>query len=170
MKVTQGTDKAIVNWNGFSIGQNNSVEFVQPSSSSAILNRVTGKTTSTIAGSLTANGQVYLINPNGIAITSSGTVKVGGGFVASTLDISDDDFLDGNLSFSGDGSSAGVTNEVIISIGRGGYAALMGGTVKNDGLIAVPLGSHRARLWRAGYSGFVWRRLPAGLCAYRRRC
>ena len=141
MTVTQDTNKAIVNWNAFSIGQNNSVEFVQPDSSSAILNRVTGTTTSSIAGSLSANGQVYLINPNGIAITSTGTVKVGGGFVASTLDISDDDFLNGNMNFNGDGASAGVTNDGIITIGRGGYAALMGGTVKNDGLIAVPIGS-----------------------------
>ncbi|WP_321447213.1 MBG domain-containing protein [uncultured Cohaesibacter sp.] len=141
MTVTQGTNKAIVNWNSFSIGQGNSVTFVQPSSSSAILNRVTGNTPSSIAGSLNANGQVYLINPNGVAITSSGAVKVGGGFVASTLNIKDEDFLSGNLSFEGDGSSAPVSNDGVISIGRGGYAALMGGTVSNDGLIAVPLGT-----------------------------
>nr|WP_321457403.1 MBG domain-containing protein [uncultured Cohaesibacter sp.] len=140
MTVTQGSDKAIVNWNSFSIGQNSSVQFVQPSKTSAILNRVTGATGSSIAGSLTANGQVYLINPNGIAITSTGTVNVGGGFVASTLDIVDEDFLSDNLTFSGSGSSAGVSNDGVITIGRGGYAALMGGTVKNDGLIAVPMG------------------------------
>ncbi|MCO6179820.1 S-layer family protein [Ciceribacter sp. RN22] len=140
MTVTQSSDQAIVNWNGFSIGQGYTVNFVQPDSSSAILNRVTGSTTSTIAGSLTANGQVYLINPNGIAITSTGSVKVGGGFVASTLDISDEDFLNGNLKFQGDGASAGVSNEGVITIGRGGYAALLGGTVKNSGTIAVPVG------------------------------
>ncbi|WP_205910480.1 GLUG motif-containing protein, partial [Rhizobium sp. FY34] len=140
MTVTQGSDKAIVNWNGFSVGNGNSVNFVQPSSSSAILNRVTGDTSSTIAGSLTANGQVYLINPNGIAITPTGTVKVGGGFVASTLDISNEDFLKGQYNFNGNGASSGVSNEGIITVGRGGYAALIGGTVKNDGLIAVPMG------------------------------
>ena len=140
MTVTQGSDRAIVNWNSFSIGEGNAVNFVQPGTSSAILNRVTGSTTSTIAGSLTGNGQVFLINPNGIGITATGTVKVGGGFVGSTLDIADSDFLSGNLAFSGSGASAGVSNKGVISIGRGGYAALVGGTVRNDGLVAVPLG------------------------------
>lgn len=140
MTVTQGSTRAIVNWNGFSIGQGNSVTFVQPDSSSVILNRVTGNTTSTIAGALTGNGQVYLVNPNGIAITSTGSVKVGGGFVASTLDISNEDFLKGRYRFSGDGSSAGVSNAGVVAVGRGGYAALIGGTVRNDGLIAVPMG------------------------------
>ncbi|TBW38284.1 filamentous hemagglutinin N-terminal domain-containing protein [Siculibacillus lacustris] len=140
LTVRQGSDRAIVNWNGFSIGQGNTVDFIQPGASSAILNRVTGSTTSTIAGSLTANGQVYLINPNGIAITSTGTVKVGGGFVASTLDIANTDFLKGKYDFAGDGASAGVGNAGVITVGRGGYAALIGGTVRNDGLIAVPLG------------------------------
>jgi filamentous hemagglutinin family protein len=140
MTVTQGSDKAIVNWQSFSVGQNNSVTFVQPGSSSVILNRVTGAATSTLAGAIHANGQVYLINPNGIAITPTGTVNVGGGFVASTLDMSDEDFLSGKALFEGDGSSASVTNDGVITIGRGGYAALMGGTVKNNGLISVPLG------------------------------
>ncbi|WP_264651191.1 MBG domain-containing protein [Candidatus Symbiopectobacterium sp. NZEC151] len=140
MTVTQQSNTAIVNWNSFSVGQGQSVNFIQPSSSSAILNRVTGATRSSIAGAVTGNGQVYLINPNGIAITSSGSVKVGGGFVASTLDIKDEDFLKGKRQFTGNGNSAEVSNAGIISVGRGGYAALMGGSVKNDGLINVPVG------------------------------
>nr|WP_321460173.1 GLUG motif-containing protein [uncultured Cohaesibacter sp.] len=140
MTITQASQQAIVNWNSFSIGAGNSVTFVQPDRSSAILNRVTGSTGTSIAGSLSANGQVYLVNPNGIAITSSGTVKVGGGFVASTLGITDEDFLDGSLTFNGDGASASVSNEGVITVGRGGYAALMGGSVSNDGLVSVPLG------------------------------
>ena len=95
--MTQTSPRAIVNWGSFSIGQGNGVTFDQPNASSAILNRVTGSTTSTIAGQLQANGQVYLVNPNGIAITPTGAVRVGGGFVASTLGISDSDFNAGNL-------------------------------------------------------------------------
>ncbi len=140
MTVTQGSGQAIVNWDSFSIGAGASVNFVQPDANAAILNRVTGGTSTSIAGSLSANGQVYLVNPNGIAITPTGTVKVGGGFVASTLDIDDRDFLEGNLAFHGNGASAGVRNEGVITVGRGGYAALLGGTVRNDGLIAVPMG------------------------------
>jgi len=92
LSVVQSSQRAIVNWQSFSVGQNQSVNFIQPGASSAILNRVTGSTASTIAGQITGNGQVFLINPNGIAITSTGSVQVGGGFVASTLDIQNDDF------------------------------------------------------------------------------
>ncbi len=140
LNITQSSQNAIVNWQGFSIGGNSTVDIAQPDSSAALLNRVTGGAASTIAGRLNANGQVLLINPNGIAITKSGVVDVGGGFVASTLGISDEDFKSGKLSFSGNGHSAAVTNQGVISVGRGGYAALLGGSVNNAGLIAVPLG------------------------------
>jgi filamentous hemagglutinin family protein len=140
MTISQGSDRAIVNWQGFSIGEGNTVNIHQPGVTSAILNRVTGSTSSTIAGALNANGQVLLINPNGIAITSTGAVSVGGGFVGSTLDILDEDFLKGDLTFKGKGASASITNEGVITVGSGGYAALLGGSVRNDGRIAVPLG------------------------------
>jgi filamentous hemagglutinin family protein len=138
--IDQTSQSAIVNWQSFSIGANGTVNIVQPNASSALLNRVTGNAASILAGHLDANGQVFLINPNGIAITKSGVVDVGGGFVASTLGISDDDFKSGKLSFTGTGSSAGVTNQGVVTVGRGGYAALLGGRVNNAGLIAVPLG------------------------------
>src|SRR5665213_4296057 len=89
LNITQTSQSAIVNWQSFSIGQGSAVNIQQPNSAAAMLGRVTGNTPSSIAGSLTANGQVYLVNPNGIAITSTGVVNAGGGFVASTLGISD---------------------------------------------------------------------------------
>ena len=140
LTINQSSQNAIINWNSFSIGVSNTVTFNQPSSSSAILNRVTGNTPSTIAGMLRANGQVYLVNPNGIAITSSGTVNVGGGFVASTLGIGNDDFMGGRRNFTGTGNSAPVSNAGKINVGSGGFAALLGGTVSNEGRINVPLG------------------------------
>ena len=140
LAITQSSQSAVVNWQSFSIGQGYSVNIVQPNASSALLNRVTGNTPSSIAGSLTANGQVYLVNPNGIAITPTGAVNVGGGFVASTLGISDADFMSGKRGFTGNGASAGVSNAGTITVGRGGYAALIGGTVTNSGNIYVPLG------------------------------
>ncbi len=140
LNITQTSQSAVVNWQSFSIGQGSAVNIQQPNSTSAMLNRVTGNTPSTIGGSLTANGQVYLINPNGIAITPSGVVNTGGGFVASTLGISDVDFLSGKRTFTGNGASAAVSNAGIIRVGRGGYAALLGGTVSNTGKIFVPLG------------------------------
>ncbi|WP_184253945.1 MBG domain-containing protein [Rhodopseudomonas rhenobacensis] len=140
LTINQTSAVAVANWTSFSVGQPNSVTFNQPASTSAILNRVTGETPSTIAGSLRANGQVYLVNPNGIAITPTGTVDVGGGFVASTLDISDSDFMAGRRVFTGNGSSAAVDNAGAITVGRDGFVALLGGTVSNSGTIKVPLG------------------------------
>ena len=140
LSVTQNSPRAIVNWDSFSIGQGNGVSFAQPGASSAILNRVTGATTSTIAGQLQANGQVYLVNPNGIAITRTGAVRVGGGFVASTLGIADKDFNSGSLNFVGNGASAGVVNAGSIEAAPGGFVSLIGGTVANSGVVSVPLG------------------------------
>ncbi|AUH66540.1 two-partner secretion domain-containing protein [Paracoccus zhejiangensis] len=140
MQIQQGSDRAVVNWNSFSIGSGGAVNIRQPGTSSAILNRVTGDTTSQIHGSLTANGQVHIVNPNGILIGRNGQVRTGGGFVASTLDVSDDDFNRGRFSYRGNGASKGVTNLGSITVGSGGYAALIGGRVNNAGTIVAPLG------------------------------
>lgn len=140
MLINQGSDRAVVNWNSFSIGAGASVDIRQPGRDSAILNRVTGSATSNIHGSLTATGQVFVVNPNGIVIGADGRIQTGGGFVASTLDISNRDFNEGRLIFRGDGSSAGVSNAGTIRVERGGYAALIGGRVSNSGTINVPLG------------------------------
>lgn len=139
MAIQQSSNSAIVAWKGFSIGTASSVDIRQPSASSAILNRVTGADPSNIAGRLTANGRVYLVNPNGIAISPTGSVRAGA-FVASTLDIADDDFLAGRREFAAGGHAAQVTNQGTIEIGRGGYAALLGGKVDNSGTISVPVG------------------------------
>ncbi|MDW3224269.1 MAG: filamentous hemagglutinin N-terminal domain-containing protein [Paracoccaceae bacterium] len=139
MTIRQGSDSAIVNWNSFSVGAGAHVDIRQPNSSSTILNRVSGATTSEIHGRLTANGQVHLVNPNGILIGPNGSVSAGS-FVASSLSIADDDFLAGRFRYNGDGNSATVENQGRVSIGRGGYAALLGGRIKNSGTITVPMG------------------------------
>jgi filamentous hemagglutinin family protein len=139
MTITQGSDRAVVNWDSFSIGAGAHVDIRQPSSNAAMLNRVTGSTTSEIHGRLTANGQVHLVNPNGIFIGPTGTVDAGS-FAASTLGISDGDFNAGRLQYRGTGSSATVENAGRVSIGRGGYAALLGGKVRNSGIVTVPFG------------------------------
>ncbi|MBS0248679.1 MAG: filamentous hemagglutinin N-terminal domain-containing protein, partial [Proteobacteria bacterium] len=139
LNVNQTSNRAIVNWRGFSVGSGATVNFNQPGASSATLNRVTGSTPSSIAGTINAPGTVLLVNPNGIAITKSGVVNVGS-FAASTLDIKDSDFMSGKYTFSGNGSSAGVVNAGRINVSDGGFAALLGGQVANDGVIAARLG------------------------------
>ncbi|MGA2293162.1 filamentous hemagglutinin N-terminal domain-containing protein [Bradyrhizobium sp.] len=170
LTITQNSSKAIIEWSGFSVGQGGSVNFIQPNTSSAILNRVTGSTSSTIAGAITGNGQVFLVNPNGIAITSTGTVQVGGGFIASTLDIGNADFNSGNLSFVGKGASASISNAGTISSAPHGFVGLIGGTVSNSGTISVPLGrvglgsGEQATLDPTG-DGFLQVAVPTGAVA-----
>ena len=139
LNINQSTNQAIINWNSFSVGRGDTVNFNQPGTSSATLNRVTGTTPSWIAGTINAPGTVLLVNPNGIAITKSGTVNTGS-FVGSTLDIKDADFLAGRYKFSGNGASAGVINNGHINVSDGGFAALLGGQVSNNGVIAARLG------------------------------
>ena len=136
--INQLSNIAIINWQTFSIGVGELTKFVQPCSSSAALNRVLGGQTSVIDGTLSANGQVYLINGNGIVVGPGGVVNTNS-FVASTRDIADSDFLSGNLHFTG-GSSAGVQNLGTINA-LGGDVYLIGKTVDNQGMINAANGT-----------------------------
>ena len=139
LDINQSSNRAILDWHSFSIGQGGTVNFNQPSAASATLNRVTGNTPSSIAGTINAPGTVLLVNPNGIAITKDGVINTGS-FAASTLDIKNSDFMSGNYKFTGNGNSAAVTNAGRINVSDGGFAALLGGQVANDGTITARLG------------------------------
>jgi filamentous hemagglutinin family protein len=132
VQINQASNTAIINWQTFSIGSGELTKFVQPSSSSATLNRVLGGQTSIIDGTLSANGQIYLLNGNGIVVGPGGVINTAG-FTGSTRDISDPDFLSGNLHFTGSGK-AGVKNYGTINA-LGGDVVLIGKTVDNAGTI-----------------------------------
>ena len=104
LTINQTTNKGIINWGTFNIGSAASVRFNQPSATSSTLNRVVGSGLSQIAGTLSANGQVILINPNGVIFNKGSRVDVGG-IVASTLNMSDDNYLNDNYVFSRDGAT-----------------------------------------------------------------
>jgi filamentous hemagglutinin family protein len=136
--INQLSNTAVINWNSFSINSGELTTFVQPSASSAVLNRVTGGGLSTINGTLNANGQVFLINGNGILVGRSGLVNTAG-FTASTLNISDSDFAKNNLKFSGP-SAASVQNYGTINAASGNIY-LIGQTVDNEGAINAANGT-----------------------------
>lgn len=138
LTIHQGTDLLIMGWHSFSIGQGETTRFVQPSSSSMALNRVTGGTRSMIEGRLEANGGVILINPAGITVTKSGVVNVNT-FIGSTHDITDDEFLKGGaLNFKGT-SDASVENLGTIHAETGDIA-LIARTVRNEGTLSARKG------------------------------
>lgn len=139
--INQSSDKAIINWRGFSIGPQETTQFVQPSSSSISLNRVTGNNNpSQIEGALRANGQVWLINPSGIMFHKGSQVNVAG-IVASTANIQDADFMAGNYHFiQSPDHNVGIVNEGNITVQDRGLVALVAPAVSNSGTITAHMG------------------------------
>jgi filamentous hemagglutinin family protein len=139
--VVQKSKSAIVNWQNFSIGAGASVTFQQPDAASIALNRVTGSGISAIDGNLLANGQVWLVNANGILFGQGSRIDVGG-LIATTSDIRDQDFLTGHYAFgtpSGNPDAA-VINHGSIKAATGGSAVLSAAHVVNEGLIEARMG------------------------------
>eukprot|EP01133_Synstelium_polycarpum_P019994 gene19994-23960_t len=136
--IHQGSQNAVINWANFNIGKGESVQFQQPNSNAVALNRVLGSDGTTILGNLSANGKVFIVNPNGVLFGQGASVNTAG-LVASTLDISNGDFMAGKYQFSGNGTGK-VLNQGTISA-PGGYVALLGANVSNEGTIQARLGS-----------------------------
>jgi filamentous hemagglutinin len=148
MTVNQATKNMVINWGTFNIGSAASVHFDQQlGATSAVLNRVNAAGgLSQIMGKLSANGQVYLINPNGILFGSGSTVNVNS-LIASTLDIKDDVFNKGYLSIlNGDAAFSGATGLIQVEKGAtltsasGGKIMMFAPNIENNGLINTPDG------------------------------
>lgn len=137
--INQSSQKASINWTTFSIAASETVNFNQPNKNSITLNRVVGNEKSVIDGALNANGQVWILNSNGVLFNSSAKINTSG-LVATTKALSDEDFQKGSYSFKGD-SSASVINLGEITINNGGYAALLANTVQNEGTIKAIQGT-----------------------------
>ena len=128
------TPGAIINWRGFSIAASEITRFLQQSASSAVLNRVTGVDPSVILGALQSNGRVFLLNPNGIAFGAGAQINTAG-LVASTLALSDADFLGGRYRFTEVPGAGGITNQGSITTPTGGSVYLIAPSIENSGII-----------------------------------
>ncbi|MEX4166973.1 filamentous hemagglutinin N-terminal domain-containing protein [Haemophilus influenzae] len=133
---------AIINWKQFNINQNEMVQFLQENNNSAVFNRVTSNQISQLKGILDSNGQVFLINPNGITIGKDAIINTNG-FTASTLDISNENIKAHNFTLeqTKDKALAEIVNHGLITVGKDGSVNLIGGKVKNEGVISVNGGS-----------------------------
>ena len=141
--IQQASQNLSLNWQSFNIAPQETVNFVQPSASAIAVNRIFDTSGTKILGQLNANGQVVLINPNGILFGQGAQVNVGG-LVASTLDFNDASLNGNTRTFSGSGSGSVVNQGTINATGSGGtggYVALLGNTVSNQGTITAPLGA-----------------------------
>ncbi|WP_217433162.1 two-partner secretion domain-containing protein, partial [Rugamonas aquatica] len=133
------TPNTIINWQSFSLASDEMARFIQQSADSKVLNRITGQDPTRILGSLQSNGKVFLINPNGVIFGAGSRVDVNG-LVASSLAISNADFLAGKNNFSGSATAGKVSNAGAITTPSGGQIFLVAPAVENSGVISSPNG------------------------------
>lgn len=133
------TPGAIINWQSFSINSGEITRFIQQSGDSAVLNRIVGQDPSQILGALQSNGRVFLINPNGILFGQGAQVDVNG-LVASTLNISNEDFLAGRMNFKAGDKAGKLQNQGAITTPSGGQVYLIAPNIENSGIITSPRG------------------------------
>lgn len=140
--VNQSSQNAVINWHTFNIGNGERTQFIQPNASSVILNRVTGGLgPSEILGTLDANGRVFVINRDGFLFGPNSVVNTAG-FLATTHDIKNEDFMAGRFNFNIPGrNDASIVNLGTITAANGGFAALVAPGVRNSGTITANLGT-----------------------------
>lgn len=138
--INQASQRLAIDWTSLSTQANEALVFSQPNAQAIALNRITGSSPSELLGSLTANGQVFILNPNGVLFGAGSQVNVGG-LVASTLSMSNADFMAGNHVFSNSGASGSVVNQGTLSAAPGGYLALLAPDVRNEGVMTASLGT-----------------------------
>ena len=139
--IRQSSSRAVIDWQSFNVGQGGAVHFIQPNQTAATLNRVTGGGVSQILGQITAPGQVFITNSNGVFFGKTASVDVGS-LVASSFDIGTDDFMKGNLQFKSEkGMEGGVVNSGELKAKEKGFIALLAPEVRNEGAIFAKKGS-----------------------------
>jgi trimeric autotransporter adhesin len=140
MTVNQTSNRAVIDWTSFNVGSQSKVQFNQPSSSAVVLNNILGNNASQIYGQISANGQVFLSNANGVYFSPTAQVNVGG-LVATTGTISADEFMAGKASFNRAGVTGSVVNEGQLTSTAGGYIALLAPEVRNQGVVVAQAGT-----------------------------
>jgi len=130
---------AIINWNTFSIGASETTRFNQVSAGSSVLNRVIANDPSVLLGTLSSNGRVWLVNPAGIMVGQGARIDVAG-FIASTLNVRNEDFLAGRLNFGATPNAGKIENHGQIATPSGGSIYLIAPAIENHGVINAPNG------------------------------
>ena len=139
--INQASQRMAIDWQSYNLNSNEHVHYIQPNPSSISLNRILSNQGSRILGQIDANGQVILVNPNGVFFGPNASINVGG-LIASSLDIKPTDFMNGSYIFNEVlGADGMVLNSGVINAATGGSVAMLGKKVKNEGLIVANLGT-----------------------------
>ncbi|MEW6550784.1 MAG: MBG domain-containing protein [Campylobacterota bacterium] len=138
ININQSSQKASINWQNFSIARNETVNFNQPNVNSITLNRVIGNEKSVIDGALNANGQVWILNSNGVLFGKNASINTSG-ILATTAQLSDADFNAGNYNFK-NSTSASIINQGAITVVNTGSVVLASNEVRNSGTIKAVKG------------------------------
>lgn len=140
LNILQSSQRAVIDWQTFNVGSAAQVNFNQPSRSSVTLNRVLDNNPSQIFGRITAPGQVYLVNPSGAYFAPSASVEVGS-LIATTHNLSNEDFMTGRNTLVRHGASGSIVNEGQLRANLGGYIALLAPEVRNNGVVIAQVGT-----------------------------
>lgn len=136
MNITTNVQRSLQDFSSFNVGRNNAVNIAQPTSASAFLARVTGNGASTVAGTVSGNGQFWLANPNGVLITPTGSIINFAGVVATTnrytntalnsyVSGADTHFIQNDI------ANTRITNNGVVRVADQGFVVLTGGRVEN---------------------------------------
>jgi len=138
--IDQSSNRLVIDWQSFDVGSNERVEFNQPGTDAIALNRITNGAPSTIAGQISANGRIFLINRDGVVFTSSANIDINSLLVTAT-DIADANFMADNFDFDQHGAlDAAIINEGVINAATAGLIAFVAPNVENSGLLRANLG------------------------------
>ncbi len=139
--INQATQNVAIDWQSYNVKQNELVQYLQPNAAASALNKIFDQNPSQIFGTIKANGQVILVNPNGVFFSPTARVSVGS-LIASGIDIKTNDFMQGKLNFDagGAGGDGVVVNQGLIEAATGGSVNLIGKAVSNEGLILAHAG------------------------------
>ncbi|WP_386339573.1 filamentous hemagglutinin N-terminal domain-containing protein [Xanthomonas citri pv. citri] len=138
--VDQTSSRMALTWSAFDIGSAATMTFNQPTTTSVVLNLVQGGNPTQIFGNLTANGQVFLLNSNGVLLGSTANINVDG-LVVSTLGTSVSQFMNGNYVFDAGGNTVALVSNSGTINAAAGSATLIGGRVANSGTITATAGN-----------------------------
>ena len=140
-RIDQSSSRLAVEWDSFNVATNESVQFNQPDAGSVALNSILDHNPSQIFGAINANGQVFLVNPNGMVFGASARLNVAG-LLATTASVGTEDFMAGKYDFATkDGQGGLIHNQGVIEAADGGYVVMLGDAVLNEGAILAELGS-----------------------------